>query len=491
MSACADTIRDPRSDIRPGSADVLAIGFGTAVVMWCVGYLTHIPMIVLPGAVVFALLAGVKVGSGFVVGRYTRRGPVGAAGIALLTMLINLLVLGSLLGEGGEGPAAWLWLPGYAAVSIGLMLAGQAIGRMKPAQRQPNWPMGFALSAVGATALVVVAGGLVTGFDAGFSVPDWPTTFEMNMFVYPLSKMTGGIYYEHTHRLVGALVGLTTLVLAAWLWRADRRWRVRLLGAALFVGVCVQGVLGGLWVTAVDPAAAATMAADEVVQRADGSFIAAPTLAYVLIHGTMGQIILAGLAVLAATQSRTWRDCSIVQTDAAASTDRVAGVLAAAVLVVQLAIGVYLRKQGAGLLLHITMAVVVTVLVMAAGVRAWAVRGERFAVLRKLGIAVLVLLVAQLTLGVAALIARDANHTAVVTVGSDATGSPIDAVITTLHQSTGAALLAMVAALAAWMTRLLKTPLMPPATDPTLGDRQRTTAASAQADERRAPATVG
>ena len=58
---------------------------------------------------------------------------------------------------------------------------------------------------------------------------DWPNTFGTNMFLYPLSKMTGGIYYEHAHRLFGALVGLTTIGLAVRLWRFDGRpWLRRL-----------------------------------------------------------------------------------------------------------------------------------------------------------------------------------------------------------------------------------------------------------------------
>ena len=69
---------------------------------------------------------------------------------------------------------------------------------------------------VAATFLLVVAGGLVTSNEAGLAVVDWPNSFGYNMFLYPLAKMTGGIYYEHAHRLYGSLVGLTTIVLAGY-----------------------------------------------------------------------------------------------------------------------------------------------------------------------------------------------------------------------------------------------------------------------------------
>src|SRR5689334_13973028 len=90
---------------------------------------------------------------------------------------------------------------------------------------------------------------MVTSKNVGLAVPDWPTTFGYNMFLFPVSKWVGGILFEHTHRLMGSLVGFLTIILAAWLWLADdRRW-VRRLGIIALGGVILQGVLGGLRVT--------------------------------------------------------------------------------------------------------------------------------------------------------------------------------------------------------------------------------------------------
>jgi heme a synthase len=90
---------------------------------------------------------------------------------------------------------------------------------------------------------------MVTSKNVGLAVPDWPTTFGYNMFLFPVSKWVGGILFEHTHRLMGSLVGLLTIILAVWLWlRDDRRW-VRNLGVVAVVGVILQGILGGLRVT--------------------------------------------------------------------------------------------------------------------------------------------------------------------------------------------------------------------------------------------------
>ena len=80
------------------------------------------------------------------------------------------------------------------------------------------------------TAVLIFAGGLVTSTGSGLSVPDWPNTYGWFMFTFPLEKMVGGIFYEHTHRLIASTVGFLILVLAVWLWRAEPRAWVRRLG---------------------------------------------------------------------------------------------------------------------------------------------------------------------------------------------------------------------------------------------------------------------
>jgi cytochrome c oxidase assembly protein subunit 15 len=102
----------------------------------------------------------------------------------------------------------------------------------------------LALVTAGATFVLILFGGLVTNTGAALAVPDWPTTFGHNMFLYPWSQMVGGIFYEHSHRLIGSAVGLLTLALAAVLWRVGGS--LRALGLVALVAVLVQGVLGGL-----------------------------------------------------------------------------------------------------------------------------------------------------------------------------------------------------------------------------------------------------
>src|SRR6516225_4503745 len=112
-----------------------------------------------------------------------------------------------------------------------------------------RWLNRFAWLTCVATLLLICSGGMVTSKNVGLAVPDWPTTFGYNMFLFPISKWVGGILFEHTHRLMGSLVGFLTVILAVWLWLGDdRRW-LRNLGVIAVVGVILQGILGGLRVT--------------------------------------------------------------------------------------------------------------------------------------------------------------------------------------------------------------------------------------------------
>src|ERR1700756_1322025 len=90
---------------------------------------------------------------------------------------------------------------------------------------------------------------MVTSKNVGLAVPDWPTTFGYNMFLFPISKWVGGILFEHTHRLIASVVGFLTIILGFWLWRSGApRW-LRNIGFVALGAVILQGVLGGLRVT--------------------------------------------------------------------------------------------------------------------------------------------------------------------------------------------------------------------------------------------------
>ena len=107
----------------------------------------------------------------------------------------------------------------------------------------------WAILTLVATFILLCSGGIVTSKGVGMSVPDWPTTYGYNMFLFPMSGWVGGIFYEHGHRLIASWVGLMTMILAASLLASEpRRW-VKNLGIIAFAAVCVQGLLGGLRVS--------------------------------------------------------------------------------------------------------------------------------------------------------------------------------------------------------------------------------------------------
>src|SRR5213083_2412447 len=115
--------------------------------------------------------------------------------------------------------------------------------------RSTNWLNRFAWITCVATLLLICSGGMVTSKGVGLAVPDWPTTFGYNMFLFPVSKWIGGVLFEHTHRLIASTVGLLTIILRIWLWRTEDRRAVKMLGLIAVAGVIFQGILGGLRVT--------------------------------------------------------------------------------------------------------------------------------------------------------------------------------------------------------------------------------------------------
>src|SRR5580765_6112586 len=85
------------------------------------------------------------------------------------------------------------------------------------------WLHRFAMLTAAATLALVGIGGLVTSHEAGMAVPDWPTSYGYNPFLFPFDKWwhTGNIFYEHSHRLFASGVGFLTIILMVWLWRKD------------------------------------------------------------------------------------------------------------------------------------------------------------------------------------------------------------------------------------------------------------------------------
>ena len=151
--------------------------------------------------------------------------------------------------------------------------------------KSKTWLNRFTWFTAVATLFLICSGGMVTSKGAGLAVPDWPTTFGYNMFLFPVSQWVGGILFEHTHRLIASTVGFLTIILAVWLWRVEDRQWVRSLGLLALGGVILQGILGGLRVT--------------MLQNQVGIF-----------HACLAQAFLGLLVFIALVTSRFWRSLS-------------------------------------------------------------------------------------------------------------------------------------------------------------------------------------
>src|SRR3954470_18775586 len=93
------------------------------------------------------------------------------------------------------------------------------------------WPHRLAVALALVTLPLIGVGGLVTTYDAGMAVPDWPGTYGRNLLLFPFSKWVAGpfdLFIEHGHRLLGATAGVIAigLVVSAFATRqtAVVRW---------------------------------------------------------------------------------------------------------------------------------------------------------------------------------------------------------------------------------------------------------------------------
>lgn len=185
------------------------------------------------------------------------------------------------------------------------------------------WLHRYAKFVSAATVLLIAAGGLVTSTGSGLAVPDWPTSYGWNMFTFPLKHMVGGIFYEHGHRLIASGVGLLTIVLALWIWKAEPRGWMRILGFTALAAVCLQGLLGGITVLYFLPTAVSTA------------------------HAGLAQIFFCLTVAIALFTSRGWTRPSGELVDDPRL--RLVASATTAAIYLQIVVGATMRHSGAGL----------------------------------------------------------------------------------------------------------------------------------------------
>src|SRR2546430_12262581 len=94
-------------------------------------------------------------------------------------------------------------------------------------QQHPTaWPHRLAVALALATFPLIWVGGLVTTYDAGMAVPDWPGTYGYNLLRYPWQTWLAGpwdLFIEHGHRLLGATAGGLSTALVLVVFGSDPR----------------------------------------------------------------------------------------------------------------------------------------------------------------------------------------------------------------------------------------------------------------------------
>ncbi len=210
-----------------------------------------------------------------------------------------------------------------------------------------TWRRRFSVGTVVATVLLLSWGAVVTSIGAGMAFPDWPTSLGSYNLFTPVEGWWQVPAYlaEHGHRLIASLVGVLTMVLAAWTWWADPRAWMRKVGVAAVVLVVAQGILGGLRVLWV-------------------------SLDLALLHACVAQLFFAVLVAMTLFVTDTWREGEAVlpQTEAARRLRRWS-YAAAVVTYLQIVLGAFLRHPGAGMsggltALHVTGAFLVVAAVL-------------------------------------------------------------------------------------------------------------------------------
>jgi cytochrome c oxidase assembly protein subunit 15 len=170
------------------------------------------------------------------------------------------------------------------------------------------------------------------------AVPDWPNTYGYNMFLFPISKWVGGIFYEHTHRLTASFVGVLVVGLTRWLGGRPSRVPLAIFGLAEALTGGVFLILGGDWKPTgffLTGIAGVVLLAAAVWVRNEPSKNPLPLLGWLafvtvqiqgllgglrvvlfkdelgIFHATLAQLFFVLLCVIALLTTRWWRQFSL------------------------------------------------------------------------------------------------------------------------------------------------------------------------------------
>lgn len=293
---------------------------------------------------------------------------------------------------------------------------------------------------------LIWVGGLVTTYDAGMAVPDWPGTYGYNLFLYPWATWFFGpwdLFIEHGHRLLAALAGLVVIFMVVSTYQVKVPPNVRWSAWAALCLVLFQGGLGGARV-----------------------LFDARTIA--MLHGCIGPSFFAFAVFTAVSSSRFWQSRCAVVSKRAAGIRRLA--LATALLAwLQLLLGAQLRHVAEMtapgyfslfVVFHVFVAFVLLGHGSVLAARMFSL-GRSGYVLQVISTLLVVLLLAQIALGASSWVVKygwpvwfaDWSYAASYTVQA---ASLWQAVVVTAHVAMGAVILSLAVICAVTSFRFLR-----------------------------------
>ncbi len=193
--------------------------------------------------------------------------------------------------------------------------------------------------------------------------------------------MEGGVLYAHGHLMIATAVGLLTVPLAIWLWRAEQRRWMKWLGLAAVGAVVLQGALGGLTVLYKLPKPVS------------------------IGHACLAQLFFSGTMVIARFTSPASKQAGEVVEDAGRPYTRSLALAAPLVVLGQLALGAAARHNALGVMPHVLGAFAVTAVVVLAGV-SMVVQYGHHRVLRPTAWHLMGITVVEVLLGIATYMSR-------------------------------------------------------------------------------------
>lgn len=288
------------------------------------------------------------------------------------------------------------------------------------------WLFRFAAVLAVLTLLLIKWGALVVSSGSGMAFLDWPLS---RGSLWP-PEMTKNELLEHVHRVYGAVIGVCALVQWLWTCRIDPRGWLRKLTFGFGVLVLVQGLFGALG-----------------VRMGEAGGVTHPVMA--TVHGVLGQVTLCLQVFIAFALSSAFGVRTAADREAVLGTRKLARTALAAVFV-QLVIGAIFRHTNVhGVLwVHITMALVVSVLILLAAAHSSARFGDVVPAFRRTAVWFYALLILQLTLGFVAITVRKFKD-------SSSIDEPVQILLVSSHVLVGASIFALATLLVARAQRNL------------------------------------